>query len=130
MQFLKLLNCMQVEKPNSVIPKQNNSQVRKKNELIHSYLCEPMFCLLFLGYFIIFINDYSYKMWAYFLHTKSRTLEKFNHFKYLGNNIWEQKRIEFLKLIKAKIHVKRFYQTLPRSKSSEMVYSSLHIILE
>jgi len=72
---------MQGKKHKGVIPKQNHSKVRKKNELIHSYLCEPMFCQLLLGYFITFINDYSYKTGTYFLHTKSEGLEKFNHFK-------------------------------------------------
>jgi hypothetical protein len=44
---------MQGKKRKGVIPKQNHSKVRKKNELIHSYLCEPMLCQLLLGYLLL-----------------------------------------------------------------------------
>ena len=54
-------------------------------EIIHSYLCGPVQTSSILGnnYMLTFIDDFTRKIWVYFLKHKSEVFEKFFHFKVL-----------------------------------------------
>ena len=64
------------------MPKQTRHHTTQILELIHSDVCGP-FRVKSLGgcqYFTTFIDDYSKRVWIYFLRTKSQVLSKFQHF--------------------------------------------------
>ena len=64
------------------MPKQTTHHASKILELIHSDVCGP-FKVTSLGgcrYFVSFIDDYSKKLWIYFLTNKHQVLSKFRHF--------------------------------------------------
>jgi len=63
--------------------KQGAWRERKPLELIHSDLCGPMQTLSIGGskYFLSFIDDFSRKIWVYFLKNKFEVFEKFQEFK-------------------------------------------------
>ena len=54
-------------------------------EIFHSNLCGPMQTpsLASNHYMLTFIDDYTRKIWVYFLKYKSKVFEKFCHFKAL-----------------------------------------------
>jgi hypothetical protein len=56
---------------------------KKHLELVHTDLCGPMQTDSIGGsfYFLTFIDDFSRKIWIYFLRHKSETFEKFKEFK-------------------------------------------------
>ncbi|GBP67396.1 Retrovirus-related Pol polyprotein from transposon TNT 1-94 [Eumeta japonica] len=62
--------------------KNSESKTTKLLELVHSNICGPMETRSVGGanYFMTFIDDYSKKVFVYFLH-KSEALEKFKEFK-------------------------------------------------
>lgn len=64
-------------------PKEKAWRAKKPLELIHSDLCGPMRTNSIGGsrYFLTFIDDYSRKMWIYFLKEKSQVFETFKVFK-------------------------------------------------
>lgn len=57
-------------------------------QLVHSDLCGPMETQTLGGakYFLTFIDDYSKKVYVYFLRNKSEALEKFKEFKHEAEN--------------------------------------------
>ena len=64
------------------LPKQTRHSTSHILELIHTDVCGP-FRVNSLGghrFFVTFIDDFSRKMWIYFLRTKSEVLQKFQHF--------------------------------------------------
>ena len=66
-------------------PKGKAWRVKKPLELVHSDLYGPMRTNSIGGsrYFLTFIDDYSRKMWVYFLKEKSQVFEIFKKFKTL-----------------------------------------------
>ena len=57
-------------------------------DLIHSDICGPMIAqsLSRYLYYILFINDFSWKTWIFFLNTKDETFVKFQEFKEMVEN--------------------------------------------
>ena len=67
------------------LPKQTSYSATKILELIHSDVCGP-FRVNSLGghrFFVTFIDDFSRKMWVFFLSHKSQVLDKFRQFVHL-----------------------------------------------
>ena len=66
-------------------PKEKAWRAKNPLELVHSDLCGPMRTNSLGGnrYFLTFIDDYSRKMWIYFLKEKSQVFEVFKNFKAL-----------------------------------------------
>jgi hypothetical protein len=62
---------------------QSSTQAKQHLELVHTDLCGPMQTESIGGsfYFLTFIDDFSRKIWIYFLRHKSKTFAKFNEFK-------------------------------------------------
>jgi len=51
-------------------------------ELVHTDVCDPMEVQTFSGaqYFVIFVDDYSRKLWAYMIKSKNQVLDCFQKF--------------------------------------------------
>lgn len=67
------------------LPKETTHHTSKILELVHSDVCGP-FRTNSLGgarYFVSFIDDFSRKIWLYFISNKSQVLTKFQHFVHL-----------------------------------------------
>ena len=64
-------------------PSQSSGRSKRLLELVHSDLCGPMPVASLGGsrYFITFIDDFSRKVWLYFLKEKSEAFEAFKNFK-------------------------------------------------
>jgi hypothetical protein len=62
-------------------------------ELIHTYVCGPMYVASLRGYlyYVIFINNHSWKMWIYFLKTKDGVLARFQEFRAQVENLTGRK---------------------------------------
>jgi hypothetical protein len=62
---------------------QSSTQAKQHLELVHTDLCGPMQIESIGGsfYFLTFIDDFSRKIWIYFLRHKFKTFAKFNEFK-------------------------------------------------
>jgi transposase InsO family protein len=62
---------------------QSSSQAKEHLELVHTYLCVPMKTESIGGrlYFLTFIDDFSRKIWIYFLRHESETFAKVKEFK-------------------------------------------------
>jgi transposase InsO family protein len=62
---------------------QSSNQDKQHLELFHTDLCGPMQTESIGGsfYFLAFIDDFSKKIWIYFLRHKSKTFAKFKEFK-------------------------------------------------
>jgi hypothetical protein len=60
-------------------------------QLVHSYLCGPLYSPYFFGckYFLIFIDDFSRHTWVYLLKLKSEDFDKFWAYKALVENQFE-----------------------------------------
>ena len=58
-------------------------RAKDKLELVHTYLYGPMPIQSLGGsiYFLTFIDDFSRKIWIYFIKNKSKTFVKFKEFK-------------------------------------------------
>ena len=64
------------------LPKQTRRLTSHILELVHTDVCGP-FRVNSLGghrFFVTFIDDFSRKMWIYFIRAKSEVLQKFQHF--------------------------------------------------
>jgi hypothetical protein len=70
------------------LPKETTHQTSKILELIHSDVCGPFKVSSTGGarYFVTFVDDYSRKLWVYFISQKSQVLDKFRHFVQLMTN--------------------------------------------
>jgi hypothetical protein len=69
----------------------SSNREKEHLELVHTNLCGPMQTQSIGGsfYFLTFIDDFSRKIWIYFLKNKSDTFSKFKEFK-----VEEKKRVE------------------------------------
>ena len=75
------------------MPKSTKFSTSHILQLIHSDVCGP-FRTTSLGghrYFVTFIDDYSRRMWIYFISNKSEVLQKFQHFVHLMETSTGQK---------------------------------------
>ena len=70
------------------LPKEATFRASRILELVHSDICGPFKTCSIGGakYFITFIDDFSKKVWIYFITLKSQALEKFKHFVRLTEN--------------------------------------------
>jgi hypothetical protein len=57
-------------------------------DLIHSYVCGPMSSESLTGflYYVIFIDEFSWKSWIFFMKTKGKVFSQFQEFKALVEN--------------------------------------------
>ena len=76
-------DCQFGKQHRSSFPSESSWRAKKPLELIHSDLCGPMPVASFGGnlYFITFIDDFSRKVWVYFLKEKSEAFQAFKDFK-------------------------------------------------
>ncbi|KAH9299486.1 hypothetical protein KI387_031168 [Taxus chinensis] len=82
----KCHNCL-VGKQHRVPFQKNTYRAKGKLDLVHTNLCGPMQpshsgC----QYFMLYVDDYSKKMWIYCLRNKSQAFETFQKFKALVKN--------------------------------------------
>jgi hypothetical protein len=84
--------CAQGKNIKNPFPKRD-SKAEGFLELIHSDVCGPMPSSSLSGYiyYVSFIDDYSYKIWVYFLKSKDGVFSKFKEFKALIENLSERK---------------------------------------
>ena len=70
------------------MPKETRHHASKILELIHSDVCGPFRVASTGGarYFVTFVDDFSKKIWIYFITHKSHVLAKFQHFVQLMEN--------------------------------------------
>ena len=75
--------CMLSKHARTSIQKKAEFWAKQPLELIHIDICGPITPESFSGkrYFISFIDDYSWKTWAYFLKEKSEAFQVFKRFK-------------------------------------------------
>ena len=77
--------CQLRKSARTKMPKQTTHHTSKPLELVHSDVCGP-FRVNSLGgcrYFVTFIDDFSKRIWIYFIKNKSEVLSKFQHFVHL-----------------------------------------------
>jgi transposase InsO family protein len=76
----------------------SNKRAKVILELIHSDVCGPLSTPSLNGhvYYVIFIDDFSRKLWMYLMKTKNETFKKFHEFKALIENL-TRKRIRILR---------------------------------
>jgi hypothetical protein len=57
-------------------------------DLLHSHVCGPMSSASLSGclYYVIFIDDFSWKSWIFFMKTKGQVFNRFQEFKALVEN--------------------------------------------
>lgn len=82
----KLCNrCLMAKQPRGPFPSALTYKSHKVLELIHGNLCGPISPCTLSGkrYFLHLVDDYSKKMWVYFLTAKSEALEMFTKFRVL-----------------------------------------------
>lgn len=87
-------NCVIGKQHRDPFPKKSLWRASQPLQLVHSDICGPITpeSNSRKRYIITFIDDYSRKMWTYFLHAKSEALTMFKNFKSMvekeiGNNI-------------------------------------------
>ncbi|KAL4351723.1 hypothetical protein GQ457_06G023180 [Hibiscus cannabinus] len=75
--------CLNGKQKRDPFPKKSSWRAELPLELVHSDLCGPIQSISNNNkrYFISFIDDYSRKMWIYFLHEKSEAFQFFRIFK-------------------------------------------------
>ena len=71
----------------------SESKAKEILEIIHSYVCGPMSSNSLSGYayYVSFIDDYSRKIWIYFLKSKDEVFNKFKELKALVENHTDRK---------------------------------------
>jgi hypothetical protein len=71
----------------------NNNESKETLDLIHSYVCGPMPVKSLGGslYYVIFIDDYSRKIWLYLLKANDEVFNKFQEFKVEIENLTNKK---------------------------------------
>ena len=77
--------CLLGKQSRRSFPKESLSRATKPLELIHTDVCGPIKPNSFgkSKYFLLFIDDFSRKVWVYFLKEKSEVFENFKKFKAL-----------------------------------------------
>jgi transposase InsO family protein len=88
----ELKTCEACQKGRQVrenFPKRSITRVQVPLEVVHSNLCGPMPTTSLSGsrYFVTFTDNFIRYMWIYFMKNKSQTLEKFQLFKKLVENM-------------------------------------------
>ncbi|KAJ0522113.1 putative RNA-directed DNA polymerase [Helianthus annuus] len=86
-------SCMLGKHARKSFSKNPTWHASKPLQLVHSDICGPMQTSSIRGckYFITFIDDFSRKIWVYFLKLKSEALYHFKTFKSLVENQMDQK---------------------------------------
>lgn len=76
-------SCMRGKQHREIISKKSKWRATKQLELIHSDICGPISPESHSNkrYVLTFIDDYSRKLWVYFLNEKSETFTMFRSFK-------------------------------------------------
>lgn len=75
--------CILAKHPRDAFPNAS-FRAQEQLELVHTDLCGPMQTQSIGSfYFLTFINDFSRKVWVYFVKHKSETFDKFKEFKAL-----------------------------------------------
>ena len=84
--------CAQGKNIKNHFPKSDNI-AKGILELVHSNVYDPIPSTSLRGYvyYVSFIDDYSRKIWVYFLKSKDEVLGKFKEFKALVENLSERK---------------------------------------
>ena len=78
-------NCLKWKPRRNLIPRRSTWRASTKLELIHANICS-LISPFYKGnkrYFICFIDDYSRKVWVYFIAYKYDKFTNFKLFKYL-----------------------------------------------
>nr|KYP60819.1 Retrovirus-related Pol polyprotein from transposon TNT 1-94 [Cajanus cajan] len=84
-QFKLCTICMTGKQQRHSFPQKSTWRASKPLQLIHSDICGPITpeSHSHKRYILTFIDDYSRKMWSYFLHAKSEAFDTFKRFKSL-----------------------------------------------
>jgi hypothetical protein len=87
--------CTQGKNMKNLFPSSDN-KAKRVLEIMHSDVCGSMSTTSLSGYvnYVSFIDDFSLKIWIYFLKSKGEVFSKFKEFKGLVENIYENKYFE------------------------------------
>lgn len=106
-------------------------------EIIHSDLCGPMQTTSISGnnYMLTFIDDFTRKVWVYFLKHKSEVFQKFRHFKAFvekqnGIHIKVLRTDRGGEYISRRIYIKRISAFLQRERHTQEIYHQVHAATE
>ncbi|KAL8089642.1 hypothetical protein AgCh_039213 [Apium graveolens] len=90
--------CLLSKQARKPFPHQANSIAKQALEIVHADICGPIQPATRGGnrYFILFVDNFSHKMWVYMLKEKSAAFEMFKKFKVLVETRTE-KRIKILR---------------------------------
>lgn len=82
-QMFTCSDCLVGKQPRKPMPKKSTWRAKGVLELIHSDICGPISPISNSGmrYILSFIDDYSRKVWVYFLNEKSEAFDQFKIFK-------------------------------------------------
>ena len=82
--------CLIGKQSRKSFPKEASTRVTKPLQLVHTDVCGPIkpSSLGKSNYFLLFIDDFSRKMWAYFLKQKSEAFGAFKKFKAFIEKQW------------------------------------------
>lgn len=80
--------CLMTKMPRKPFPHQASFVSRELLELVHLDICGPITPVTPGGnrYFLLFVDDFSKKMWVYLFKEKSNAFEMFKRFKALVEN--------------------------------------------
>eukprot|EP00253_Pinus_taeda_P018707 PITA_18707 len=80
--------CILGKQHKESFPSGKSIRAKAPLEIVHSDVCGPMQSPSIAGsqYFLTFIDDFTRKIWVYFLNNKSEVFEKFRNFKALVEN--------------------------------------------
>ena len=75
--------CEARKQHHTPFPTGNSWQASQVLQLVHANICSPMATPSVLGsrYFLLFVDDFCWKMWVYFLKKKSNAFTIFQKFK-------------------------------------------------
>ena len=73
----------------------NDSRSKGISDLVHSNICGTMLVSSLAGYnyYVTFIDDFSKRMWIYFMKTKDEIFSQFREFKALMENQTEKIKV-------------------------------------
>ena len=85
---MKCEGCLMSKQTRNPFPSHTNFVARKALKVIYAYICGPISPTTPGGnqYFILFVDDFSRKMWVYMLKQKRDAFETFKKFKRLVEN--------------------------------------------
>ena len=80
--------CMLGKQQRKAFPPESTNRAKVPLELLHGYLCGKMPTQALGGssYFMLLVDDFSRKMWVYFLHDKAQAFGKFKEWLQLVEN--------------------------------------------